>query len=154
MGKREAYLGAAQDTRGSSRDAARYRGTERRTVAPTDPRMVLLYTQVTEPWKRLLERAEAVRVIHDGEPATIPPDPPPTRSEVQHALLKTAREQIQTVSWYILLDLAQYLEQYLPAVWQVVMGQQPQSTLAGCGRAHLLTALQNTTVSDRASSMP
>jgi hypothetical protein len=150
VGRREAYLGAAQGT------PSQLQGTQPATigtgapatVSPTDPRMVLLYTQVTEPWKRLLERAEAVRQIHDGEPATSPLDPPPELppAGVKQALLKTAREQIQTVSWYIVLDLAHYLAQYLPAVWQVVRGEQPPSTLAGTAAAALFAALQNTSV--------
>ena len=66
--------------------------------------------------------------------------------------MKTAREQLQTVSWYIVLDLAHYLAQYLPAVWQVVIGQEPPSTLAGTAADALFTALENTTVSESLSN--
>jgi hypothetical protein len=142
VGRREAYLGAARGAPGQAQGTQLATvGDTPATVAPTDPRMVLLYIQVTEPWKRLLERAEAVRKLHAGEGD-------PTPAAVQQALLKTAREQIQTVSWYIVLDLVRYLAQYLPAVWQVVMGQQPPSTLAGTPADTLFTALENTTISE------
>jgi hypothetical protein len=152
VGKREAYLGAAKDA------AAQLPGTQPTGagsgsgVSPTDPRMILLYTQATEPWKRLLERAEAVRVLHDGEPTAIPPDPPPDplpdppapTEGARHALLKTSREQIQTVSWYIVLDLVNYLKQYLPEVWKVVVGEQPEGSLGDPDALNLLTALTGT----------
>jgi hypothetical protein len=150
VGKREAYLGAAKDTAGQASETQP--GAEGGTagVASTDPRMILLYTQITEPWKRLLEQAESVRILHDGEPTTIPPadpppDPPAPTPGARHALLKKTREQIQTVSWYILLDLARYLEQYLPEVWKVVDGQAPQQGLGDADALNLLMALTGTT---------
>ena len=147
VGKREAYLGASQgasllfqETPTSAESTA-----ETEAVTPTDPRMVLLYSQVREPWKRLLDRAEAVRKLHDGTPDEPLPDPAPTQV-AQDALVKTTREQIQTISWYILLDFAQYLAQFLPEVWNVVTNQAPPSVLGAAAR-DLFEALENTRVS-------
>ncbi|HSF33659.1 MAG TPA: hypothetical protein VLK82_24735 [Candidatus Tectomicrobia bacterium] len=153
VGKREAYLGAAKEANGQVPGEQATGSPGGSGVSPTDPRMILLYTQVTEPWKRLLERAEAVRVLHEGEPSPLPPAPPPDPPPdppaptpgARHALLKTTREQIQTVSWYIVLDLVNYLKQYVPEVWKVVIGQQPATTLSDPNALNLLTALTGTT---------
>ena len=90
----------------------------------------MLLTQVVEPWKNLVH-ALAVRTIIDP----VPNGPPiltasAASSRDNHAtadvatdlsnLLVASREQIQTVSWYILLDFANYLQQYLPEVWAAV----------------------------------
>jgi hypothetical protein len=37
--------------------------------------------------------------------------------------IKVAREQIQTMSWYALLDFAKFLESHIPAVWSRLNGQ-------------------------------
>jgi len=147
VGKREAYLSASQGAPALAQAtppvASAMAGTE--AVTSTDPRLVLLYSQVREPWKRLLERAEAVRKLRDGTPNEPLPDPalPPA---ARIALLKTTREQIQTISWYILLDFAQYLAQYLPEVWNVITNQAPSSGLGAAAR-DLFETLEQTTVS-------
>ena len=52
--------------------------------------------------------------------------------------------QVQMNSWYILLDLASYIQDYLLTIWQVMMGQQQASTLNSAEQA--LLALLNSTV--------
>src|SRR5438874_596273 len=63
-----------------------------------------------------------------------------------NSFLTATREQVQTVSWLVLLDFADYLQQYLPDVWT---SSQDGTNLATLTQAQLdlLTALQLTVVS-------
>jgi hypothetical protein len=112
VGKRDAYLGAAAGPPGASGPP---------TSAKTS-RKILLRKEVIEPWKQLIERARKTRVTLiekvDGNPT---PD--------KANLLKIEREQIQTASWYLLLDLARYLRDYIPNVHQRIVGQAPNPPL-------------------------
>ncbi|MGH7943390.1 MAG: hypothetical protein ACREF9_00045 [Opitutaceae bacterium] len=103
-GKREAYLGAPKST---SEQAP---GVTSRTS-----RKILLRTEVIEPWKSLVARAHQVNraLVATGDEA---PD------EAQKwARLKIEREQIQSVSWLILLDFARYLSTYVNPVWRAII---------------------------------
>ena len=42
------------------------------------------------------------------------------KSTSANAFLKPTREQIQTASWFLLLDFSDYLRQYLPDVWTAI----------------------------------
>ena len=141
VGKRESYVGApllpppGSTTTGNSASE---------DDAPVDPRMMRLWTQVTEPWKRLLETADRVKTAQG-----VPPDPtlsngktiPP--SDLAN-WIKSAREQIQTGSWYVLLDFTKYLSEYFPALWQVVSGAKPESFVTNDKEQKILTALKTT----------
>jgi hypothetical protein len=138
VGKREAYMGAAQlSSDGAVVPAPSTGGTS--SAKLVDPRMMLLWSQVTEPWKRLSETASRIKTSLQGTG-----DAAPTVSEAA-ALTKQTREQLQTLSWYILLDFAKLLEQYNPNVYAVLMGQAPQSPLTAAQTA-LLAALAATTI--------
>jgi hypothetical protein len=91
--------------------------------------MMPLWLQVTEPWKRLIEKSEAARAMQTTPKSKLSTDEPLT-GDALVASNKELREQLQTVSWYVLLDFTKYLAEHLPAVWQVVVGQQPEGTLA------------------------
>jgi hypothetical protein len=108
VGKREAYLGAPRAT-GSG-------GTP--GVTTRTARKVLLRKEVVEPWKTLLRRAQQVRPSFVGPFAG--GDRAPSTTE-RRARLRIEREQIQTVSWLILLDFAKYLATYLKPVWRAVL---------------------------------
>src|SRR5262245_33698549 len=147
VGKRETYMGAA------SRPAA---GATPPTPTEedrkkADPRMQLVWTQVTEPWKQLIRRADAARRVIQGPPAGDPsddeplPDDPPKK--VLTKFIKTTREQLQTGSWYILLDFAKLLAQRLPKVGAVVKGQPPSGPLSANELA-VVAALGGTMVSE------
>jgi hypothetical protein len=129
VGKREAYMGASR----------RFLVGEPKPDSDanvTDPRMLLFWTQVTEPWKRLIEQANTARKIHKGESdLNVPSRDEPLRDDDPKApnaltnALKVTREQLQTVSWYILLDFANLLEKFAEDVWRVLLGQSPQIPL-------------------------
>jgi hypothetical protein len=145
VGKRESYVGAPllpppppANTTGATTTASNATDDD----PPVDPRMMQLWTQITEPWKRLLETADRVKTVQ-----AVPPDPtlsngktiPPTDLA---NWIKSAREQIQTGSWYILLDFTKYLNEHFPAVWQVVSGAKPESFITNDKEIKILTALK------------
>jgi hypothetical protein len=123
VGKREVYMGAVQHIQAGDPPPA---------VAPPPPvdsRMMLVWTQFTEPWGRLLEQAEATRKTLN-EPSPVPgTNGEPFRSSANAATLKASREQIQTASWYALLDFAKFLEAHISDVWRALLGQPPQGAL-------------------------
>lgn len=144
VGRREAYMGAPLANGG----AASANGATKKTA-----RKILFRTQVTEPWKSLITRAEDTRRKIKGgaaSPADKNPDPPMNDGtqeglDAVNGFLKATREQVQTVSWYILLDLADYLKQYLPDVWTSIKNG---ANVAGLTQPQigLLTALEGTTM--------
>jgi hypothetical protein len=105
VGRREAYMGAGEL-------AANGDGTPPGSTKKT-ARKIHFRTQIAEPWKSLLERADAINRLKADSPPGLPP------ADLVTAL-KDNREQMQTMSWYILLDLSKYLSQYLPNLWAVV----------------------------------
>jgi hypothetical protein len=99
--------------------------------------------QVAEPWKRLIERAYAVNKMH--HPDTTLTDDEPLTGDALDTSVKNTREQIQTVSWYVLLDLAQLLRQYIPNVWASITSQ-PLSGALTSQESALLAALTHTAI--------
>ena len=129
VGKREAYMGAGEYTPTASNGAT-----------PKTARKIHFRMQIAEPWKSLLERAAAaLRIVTDSD-ADDAPSPEDTRT-----LIKNSREQMQTMSWYILLDMSKYLAQYLPNVWAVISEQKTESDLANDAERNLYNALRDTT---------
>ena len=138
VGKREAYMGALQHAQPGDPQPAK-------PPKVADPRMMLVWSQVTEPWNRLLERADAAEQVQKTRPG------PPSQDEdlpadARTVSLKATREQIQTVSWYILLDFANLLEKYFPNVWASLTGRPlPNPPLSGAESA-LANALETTAI--------
>jgi hypothetical protein len=144
VGKREAYVGAPE--RSSNNQLV----LDPDLPPPPDKRTLLFMAQVTEPWKRLIERAFAVDKMQH------PPDSPlndddPLTGEALAASIKTNREQIQTTAWYVLLDLAKLLKQYLPNAWNSIMGEPLSSPLTNA-ESTLVNALTSTTISSAYAS--
>lgn len=132
VSKREAYMGA-----GLSAAPARTNGSQGSpNVLPKTARKILLRTQVSEPWKRIIDRSSSIRKAINGG-AT------PTSTQ-KSAQLKDAREQLQVSSWYVLLDLAKFLSEHVPEVWKVVLGQSAENALSGNAQKKLFDALKNT----------
>lgn len=134
VGKREAYMNASQRKREGDLDPVVNQ------ASLPDARMLLVWSQVTEPWKRLIESAEAAQKMQSELPDPEAPwgdDKPPAAS------LKETRESIQTGSWYILLDFAKFLEELINNVWRQLHGQAPEPQLT-TAQQNLITALTNT----------
>ena len=100
-------------------------------AAPPDPRLTVFRIQVLEPWRAVIN--QALRSL-----------PQANESQEKEGFAGRAqaidgvREQIQTASWYILLDLAEFLRTELPDVWAQVV--DPPATAPAPGT--LLHALQ------------
>jgi hypothetical protein len=139
VGKREAYVGAPE--RSSNNEIV----LDPDLPPPPDKRTLLFMAQVTEPWKRLIERAFALDKMHKAT-SSVPTDDKPFTAEALTASVKANREQIQTTAWYVLLDLAHLLKQYLPNVWNSIMGETLTSPLTS-SETTLINALTSTTIS-------
>jgi hypothetical protein len=130
VSRREAYIAAAP----RSGDAPTTGGAA--PASTLDSRLALLKTQVTEPWRRLIDRAATTEAILRAATSA---STVPGQSE-RETMRKEAREQIQTVSWYVLLDLAKYLQQHLPDAWAVVSGTAVPLTSADAVLAAAINA--------------
>ncbi|NTU81222.1 MAG: hypothetical protein HGA45_17875 [Chloroflexales bacterium] len=112
VGRREHYMGAPP------RDVpAPPAGAE----LPGDPREGLLVMQVIAPWNRLIEQANLTKSTLDA--AGEPKDDKERAQQAQ--LIKAAREQAQTGSWYVLLELAEFLQRHAPGVWAALTAPAP-----------------------------
>ncbi|HEY6232236.1 MAG TPA: hypothetical protein VIW64_13330, partial [Pyrinomonadaceae bacterium] len=152
-GKREVYMGAPPLPQA---------GDPAPIVPPQpipDARMVLAWSQVTEPWKSLIDRANTSGSMEKGTPlADAPTDRPAevyVTGETLLSTLKSAREQIQTGSWYVLLDFAKFLKEHINSVW-LRLGQTVANVVTADDalvdalnktvvRASLITDLKNDT---------
>jgi len=135
VGKREAYMGAslrAPNSQASQNGSAN-------ASANSDPRMLLLWTQVTEPWKRLIEQAAGARPKIYDDPSPPFDDDPPTFQQ-KAAALKVSREQIQVGSWYVLLDFAKLLQERLPNVIKKIAGESAPLNAAETAVVNALNA--------------
>jgi hypothetical protein len=143
VGKREAYIAAPQRTK-DQRIVL-----EPGQAEPPDPRTLLFMANVTEPWKRLIERAAAIKKFLNPNPTNndLTEDIPIPAGEARDKFLKESREQMQTVSWYVLLDFAKLLRQYIPNVWATIMDQSPSSSLTSA-QSSLVSTLTNTQIND------
>ena len=148
VGKREAYMGAPlSNGNGSTKSSGN--GATKKTA-----RKILFRTQVTEPWKSLISSAQyAEKKVVEGTTAASSGDADDRNAASQAAqqLVKSTREQIQTISWLLLLDFSDYLRQYLEDVWTSIKTGTNLSTLTQ-PQLDLLNALEQTTVSPSLSS--
>jgi hypothetical protein len=92
----------------------------------------ILYSDVIAPWKGLIEQAETEKRTNGIDPKHFPN----FAWDGDAALLdkmrnvRTARDGIQTSSWYVLLDLAIFLRDHLPNVW-AKLNEEPSTTQLG-----------------------
>ncbi len=130
VGKREAYMaaGTAAGEDGAASSAH---------VLPKTSRKIHFRSQVAEPWKNIIDQAERFRKILNE-----PSSESPTQGQID-TLKKNAREQIQTQSWLVLLDFADFLKRYVTDVWTAITDPSKESLLKPAGTT-LLTALKNT----------
>ena len=124
VGKRETYLGGAISTNGAQPG-----------VTVKTARKILFRKEIAEPWKALI--AQAVRAKEQLDILD-----PAGASTAWQDKIAVERDQIQGVSWLILLDFDRFLREYLPGVHARVHSQPPAEALTPEQNA-LFAALQN-----------
>lgn len=105
----------------------------------------LFQTDVVAPWKLLLEQAEFKKSAAKKSFTNFTTNEAASTND-RNRLLRTSRDEIQTGSWYVLLDFAKFLEKNLPSVWQVLTGAADAATLNE-GELALASLLRNTRLS-------
>jgi hypothetical protein len=123
VGRREAYMGAGTYTPATN-------GTSAPNSTKKTARKIHFRTLVTEPWKNLL------RTVNDAAKTLAS-----AREADTTDLKKESRTSAQVLSWYILLDFAKYLRQYLPGVWDAVRAGSKGGLTAGSPQEKLYDAL-------------
>ena len=118
-GKREAYMAA---TNAAPPVETRVPGELTETEVLRDSRYLLLNSIFRDPWKSLLQTvghtktAIAAKYTENGTEKSQP-------ENVKNDLLKRSRDQVQAISWLILLDLADFLQTNLPKIWKALKGE-------------------------------
>ncbi len=113
----------------------------------------LFQTDVVAPWKLLLEQAETKKQASnktfdnfDGDDEDAVKKNDAAKNKDKQRLLRSARDEIQTGSWYVLLDFAKFLQKHLTGIWQVISGEAELATLNDKEQV-LVTMLQATRLS-------
>jgi hypothetical protein len=132
VGKREAYMAGSFQKQPNDDDPVVP------IAPPPDPRMHLFWSQVTEPWKKLIEQsgvAAQTKTVSEiptnpdpSDPSNNPLPTHPMPDDVFASSMKAKREQIQTGSWYIILDFANLLKTQTPRVWRLLNNQPPEAS--------------------------
>jgi hypothetical protein len=113
---------------------------------------VMFMTEVTEPWKILVEQAEFKKQGLARRFDSF--DTSGSSSGETDNARRTHRDNIQMASWYVLLDFAKFLEKYLPALWRVAATLTTDASLQITdfeldeNEAQLLSSIQNTRLSN------
>jgi hypothetical protein len=138
VGKREKWMaapvgdGASAESAGNPADSALTGVSHARKMFQVD---------VAEPWKILIEQADFKRqglsrgfdfFEDDG-----------SSFEENNRARRSARDNIQMASWYVLLDFARFLEQYLPNLWAYANRDSKAAVPSG-DELDFYTRLENT----------
>jgi hypothetical protein len=119
VGRRETYIGAPMVRRSiAATESIPGEGVQPVLDETTDPRLALLHTLVVAPWQALsraegrLETDEALeqRLTEEGINEDDDPGAWSEAYEMHDRVRGQTNQQIRTASWYILLDLADYLD--------------------------------------------
>jgi hypothetical protein len=138
-GRREAYIAAGKFTEEAAADTNDPNAPEDPN-APLDSRIYTMRSQFRDPWRNLLQTAGQAKKAHTNSTS----DDSDDADEIAAAkedILKNAREQIQTISWLILLDFAEFLQKTTPNVWKYL--SDPSVSLSSSETA-LKNAIVNT----------
>ena len=113
-------------------------------TAPPDSRTYLMRSIFRDPWKNLLQTAtSAAKALNTPLPSDA--NDVPKAIAARFEVVKTSREQIQTISWLILLDFANFLSGEMPRIWKSLNGETVTPALNNAENA-LVSAISNTTL--------
>lgn len=138
VSRREQWVGASLGADASS-------GVDTTNAGPSLASF-LFQTDVAAPWKLLLEQAEFKKAAAADKQLPYFGNNVEAQTGDHKRLMRTSRDEIQTGSWYVLLDFARFLQNHLPDVWQVLSGAAAVTTLND-GEQKLLAVLKNTLLS-------
>ena len=125
VGKRESWMAAAVADSVSGIDP---QSDDSEFNSGLSRARVIFMTDVTEPWKILVEQAEFKKQSLSRSFDRF--DTSGSASEETDKARRTHRDNIQMASWYVLLDFAKFLEQYLPALWSIAAQLSANKALA------------------------
>jgi hypothetical protein len=127
VGKRETYVNAELDDPADADDSNSTENNGSLSGAKRDAITHLFVMQVAGPWKNIIAQAYSEAEKADDWSANPPPineefgDPPsPNEDDSGKSNARLARESIQTISWYVLVDLLQFLQDYVPRVYSYI----------------------------------
>ena len=135
-GRREAYMAAGKFS------AAAANGSPDPN-APIDSRVYLMRSQFRDPWKNLLQTAAHAQSAFSR--STGKDEDKDKIKQAKDDIVKTSREQIQTISWLVLLDFANFLAANVPRVWEALNNRPPTPAL-NPAESRLVGVLANTTL--------
>ncbi len=117
VGNREIYHTANETDEQETDDTALDLADVKQKATNMDPRKALLISQVIAPWKALVEQEVSVKraLLNPDRPSLDDNEDEKTKKDKD--TIASTRSQIQTGSWYILLDFAKYLDEYIPGIW-------------------------------------
>ena len=145
-GRREAYIAAGKFSAPTTASTTTVGAAD--PNAPIDSRVYLMRSQFRDPWKNLLQTAAQAQsaLITSGKPTGLDLTKDGNLKKLtdeQAKIITAAREQIQTISWLILLDFAKYLDENLPRIWAAVKDNKLRKDLNGAEQI-LFDILQST----------
>jgi hypothetical protein len=142
VGKRETWMAAPADNSVGNPLSGNTDTSSERGVSQAK---IIFQTDVTAPWKILVEQAQFKKDGLNTTFSNFDTDADRLNADKERAR-RTARDQIQTGSWYILLDFAKFLESYMPDVWAVAKNEAAPDSLSD-DETELYNAIVNTRAS-------
>ncbi len=142
VGRREQWVGAEPGPEAAAQGRAGATANGGRSLAG-----LLFQTDVAAPWKLLLEQAEFKKDAAGRSFSNFDTDTQ-ARKRDRKRLLRSSRDELQTGSWYVLLDFALFLKKHLPGVWQTLQGEKDLSSL-NQAEQDLVGVISNTVLSGK-----
>jgi hypothetical protein len=148
VSKREAYINAAKILPGEASDGEDENSL---SISSREAMAHVFSLQVAGPWKRLLSMRESEKGVVADWLASAPPIASEAGNLEDHiddingSNLKDLRERIQTLSWYVLVDMLNFFKDFIPRVYQYIdTGNIPAG--ASAAEINLINALDTLTL--------
>lgn len=140
VGKREKWMAAPV---GDAASLIAAEATGGASIAVASHARKMFQTDVAEPWKILMEQAQTAKegIARSFDDFEVEGD----SSEENQRTRRAARDNIQMASWYVLLDFARFLEQFLPELWAYINDEDGAVAPVG-NTLEFYQAIQNTTL--------